>query len=222
MTLQEQISREFAGLIEESDGLIKSCGWDGRDAWQRHPNRDDYIRIRTRSLNLIKRTCGEQSVHFVSLTRVAKEPLSDERSYNLPRCAGILKAARDDFERGLLTDLKTLVEAEVLGDVLEQAESLLDRNYHIPAASLAGAILEDALRKLCDSKGILYPAKTNIDGLNSALAKAGVYPKLTLKRITGIADIRNNTDHGQFDKVTREDVEDMLKWTRRFIADRIA
>ncbi len=221
MDTQERISQEFASLIEESDRLVKSCGWDGRDGWQRHPNRDDYMRIRTRSLNLVKRACGEGSVHFGSLTRVAEEPFSDERSYNLPRCAGILKAARDDFDRGLLTDLKTLVEAEVLGDVLEQAESLLDRKYHIPAASLAGAVLEDALRKLCDAHGILYPPKTNIDGLNSALAKAGAYEKLILKRITGIADIRNNADHGQFDKFTREDVEDMLKWTRRFIADRI-
>ena len=63
------------------------------------------------------------------------------------------------------------------------------------------------------------PEKTTIDKLNTELTKAGVYDKLVLKRITGIADIRNNADHGHFDKFKKEDVEDMLKWVRRFSAD---
>ncbi len=35
----------------------------------------------------------------------------------------------------------------------------------------------------------------------------------------GLADIRNNADHGHFDKFKREDVEDMVKWVKRFGAD---
>ncbi len=80
-------------------------------------------------------------------------------------------------------------------------------------------MLEDALRKLSEAKGIFVPDKTSIDKLNTELAKVGVYDKFVLKRITAIADVRNNADHGHFDKFKKEDVEDMLKWARRFSAD---
>jgi hypothetical protein len=132
---------------------------------------------------------------------------------------GILEAAEADFAGGLLLDLKALVEAEALGDFMEQAEALLSSGYHVPAASLSGAVLEDGLRRLCDTKGVAYPPKTKIDGLNNDLAKAGVYDKLIQKRITALADIRNNADHGHYEKFRQEDVEDMLKWVRRFLAD---
>ena len=61
--------------------------------------------------------------------------------------------------------------------------------------------------------------RTEIDRLNADLASAGVYDKLVQKRITALADIRNNADHGHFDKFRREDVEDMVKWVRSFTAD---
>ena len=131
----------------------------------------------------------------------------------------MVAAAKHDFERGLLFDLRALVNAEILGDFMEQAERLLEENYYVPAASLAGAVLEDTLRKLCDKNGLTYPDKTTIDRLNADLAKAGIYDKLVQKRITALADIRNNADHGKFDKFAREDVEDMVKWLRRFTAD---
>ena len=84
-----------------------------------------------------------------------------------------------------------------------------------------GAVLEDTLRKLCANNGISVPEKTKIDRLNAELAKAGVYNKLVQKRITALADIRNNADHGHFDEFTEDDVEDMVKWVRKFTADHL-
>jgi hypothetical protein len=66
---------------------------------------------------------------------------------------------------------------------------------------------------------IATPPKTKIDSLNSELARAGVYDKLIQKRITVLADIRNNADHGHPEKFKPEDVDDMVKWVRRFLAD---
>ena len=116
-------------------------------------------------------------------------------------------------------DLRALVAAELLGDFIEQAEALVKEGYHVPAASLVGAVLEDTLRKLCEAHNIGVPHKTKISRLNAALAKAGIYNKLVQKRITALADTRNNADHGYFDKFSREDVEDMVSWIRRFTAD---
>jgi hypothetical protein len=97
----------------------------------------------------------------------------------------------------------------------------LTASYHVPAASLAGAVLEDTLRKLCEKHDVPLPENTKIDRLNGELARAQVYDKLVQKRITAIADIRNNADHGHFDKFRKEDVEDMIKWIRSFAADHL-
>jgi HEPN domain len=219
--IRDRILQEFRGLISDCRGILKACGYRETElTWRIWPGDDDYLRIRTRALNLARRACGEDSDHFQSLFRLAKKDERDPAdSQRLPECLGILEAAETDFAGGLLLNLKALVQAEALGDFLEQAESLLSAGYYVPAASLGGAVLEDGLRKLCDAKGIAYPAKTKIDALNSELAKAGTYDKLLQKRITALADIRNNADHGHVDKFKRQDVDDMLKWVRRFLAD---
>lgn len=113
-------------------------------------------------------------------------------------------------------DLRALVATELLGELLDQAKLLNAEGYHVAAASLAGAVLEATLRRLCQARGLSIPEKTNINRLNDALAKAGAYDKLTQKRITALAEIRHNADHGHFGKVRREDVEEMVKWIRRF------
>jgi hypothetical protein len=214
--VRDRILDEFKGLIAECREIMRAFGFDG-SLWHKHPRADDYLRIRTRGLNLVRRACGEKSDHFQALNRLATE--KGAQTYRLSECVGILEAAEADFSRGLLLDLRALVQAEALGDFLEQAESLVRAGYHVPAASLGGAVLEDGLRKLCDARSITYPPKTKLAALNSELAKAGVYDRLVLKRITALADIRNNADHGHVDKFKSEDVEDMLKWVQRFLAD---
>jgi hypothetical protein len=57
--------------------------------------------------------------------------------------------------------------------------------------------------------------------LNNDPARSGAYARLVQKRITALADIRNNADHGRMDQFTRDDVEDMLKWVQRFAADHL-
>lgn len=134
-------------------------------------------------------------------------------------CYGVLRAASDDYAAGMLFDVRSLVAAELFDDFLEQAEHLFDHGFHVPAASLAGAVLEDILRRISEAHGIQIPDKTKIDRLNAELARAGVYDKLIMKRIIGLADIRNSADHGHFEKFRQEDVGDMLKWMRRFSAE---
>lgn len=135
---------------------------------------------------------------------------------------GVLLAAKDDLQHGILEPMKTLVAAELFDDFLGQAEFLLDSGYHQPAAVLAGAVLEDGLRKLCAKKNILLPEKPKLDKMNTDLAKAGAYTALIQKRITALADIRNNTAHGKWDVFTPDDVKDMFISVRRIMEDIIS
>lgn len=58
--------------------------------------------------------------------------------------------------------------------------------------------------------------------MNADLAKAAVYTLLVQKRITALADVRNNAAHGHPDKFAAGDVEDLINYTGRFAADHIA
>ena len=133
------------------------------------------------------------------------------------RGLGILRADKDDYENGYLFDTKTLIEAEVFDEFLEQAEELFKKGYYQPAAVIAGCVLEDGLRKLCVRNSITLPAKATIDPMNVELSKAGIYTKLVQKKITALADLRNKAAHGEWSEFTKKDVEDMIRDVRRFM-----
>jgi hypothetical protein len=216
---QELVNQQFARLVEEGQQILASSGWDGDNYRRQHPPENDYFRFRTEALNLVRRSCGESSDHYRELRRLSDTKETSTNSFYFIHCFGVVEAARRDFEGGVLFDMRALIAAELLGDFIEQADVLLAAGYYVPAASLAGAVLEDTLRRLCGKHNIPLPDTTKIDRLNADLARASAYDKLVQKRITALADVRNNADHGHFDKFTRADVEDMLKWVRRFAAD---
>jgi hypothetical protein len=131
----------------------------------------------------------------------------------------VLLAATDDFREGRFFEFRHVIEAELLGSFIDQAECLLAAGHHLPAASLTGAVLERALRKLCEARGIIPPPRTTIESLNADLARAGAYSTRVQARITGMAGIRDNADQGNSGACRREDVEDMARWVRAFAAD---
>lgn len=177
-----------------------------------------YASFKTRSLNLIRRALGMESDHYRELLRLSE---GQPEFSHFATCLGIVEAAQSDLKAGLLFDMRAIIEAEVLGDFIDQAETLLAAKYHVPAASLAGAVLEDVLRKLWVRNGLSIPQKTNINSLNTELAKAGEYNALTQKQITAHADVRNSADHGRYGQFKAQDVEDMIKWVRQFSEDHL-
>jgi hypothetical protein len=151
----------------------------------------------TSCLNLLSRVFGPDSVHYKNF----ETQFPKFRDYSpVSRALGILKAAKEDYEQGYLFDIRILIEAEVFDEFLEQAGHLLDSGYFQPAAVVAGSVLEDGLRKLCARRGVPISANPKVDTMNANLAKQGVYDKLTQKRITMLADIRNKAAHGKWDK----------------------
>lgn len=217
---EEKIEAKFNKLIEEARITLSGCRFDGRQYYTL-PANGDYVRFRTEIMNLVQKVCGPASSHYATIKRLAESKETANNSYYYADCLGVLEAAHRDFNDGLLSEIRLLVRADLLDDFLSQAEELLAQGFHIAAASLAGAVLEDSLRKLCDKHSVPYGAKTKIDSLNADLAKANVYDKLIQKEITAKADLRNNADHGQFAKVRSEDANDMVRWIRRFVTDRL-
>lgn len=166
--------------------------------------------------SLLSRAFGAESAHFANFAKHVEGYVTYS---NVFRAQGVLKAASDDYAGGHLFDVRSLIEAEVFDDFLEQAEHLLNSGYFQAAAVIAGCVLEDGLRKLCPKFGIEVSVKPKLDFMNSELAKAGAYNKLVQKRVTALADLRNKAAHGNWDQFAKPDVKDMLSAVRRFMED---
>ena len=120
---------------------------------------------------------------------------------------------------------KGLVSAEVFSDFLSMAEHLLSEHYKDPAAVLAGSVLEEHLRQLCQrnsipiepirSDGTSVPLKA--DALKAELAKAGIYTALDQKQITAWLDVRNKAAHGKYAEYSEAQVDLMLRGVGEFI-----
>jgi hypothetical protein len=90
------------------------------------------------------------------------------------------------------------------------------------AAFLAGAALEDALRRLRDSRGVAYDASnTSLSKLVQALYSPSTGVEIiTLadnKNITAWGETRNNADHGRFSLLTVTDVTVMTMGVEAFL-----
>ncbi|MCJ7649689.1 MAG: DUF4145 domain-containing protein [Candidatus Lokiarchaeota archaeon] len=150
------------------------------------------------------------------------ENYGEDRPLNLSALFGILKALRNDYENGYLQRIHELIHADIFSDFLEMADYLIKEGYKDPAAVIAGGVIEEHLRKLCQKNNIEIIKDDSryktADSLNSELAKANVYKKLDQKSITAWLDLRNKAAHGKYDDYTINQVELMLQGIRDFIS----
>ena len=192
--------------------------------------RDDYMEwvdsgaikgFRSASLSFIERVYGPEHTHY-------REFSSNTDGYH-PEDAGrgiaILQAIRSEIEGGWLATLKSLVAAELFADFIEMAEHLLETGYKDPAAVMAGSVLEEHLRQLCqnnsidveeDKDGKKVPRKA--DRLNSELAKSNVYSKLDQKMVTAWFDLRNKAAHGKYSEYNEDQVRQLILGVTEFVA----
>ena len=129
------------------------------------------------------------------------------------------------FDEGVLISPRLAIAHEIEGDILDIAQKQVEaseRNTDVAhkqlqlgiAAFLAGAALEDALRRLCDTNGISYPQQTSISNLQTTLYQPSkqieVISQSENKQITAWGDTRNKADHGRFSEITRSEVLSMV------------
>ena len=147
------------------------------------------------------------------------------------------KPVAELFDEGVLISPRLAIAHEIEGDILDIAQRQVEaaeRNTDAThkqlqlaiATFLAGAALEDALRRLCDANGISYnPQRTSISGLQTALYQPSkrieVISGSENKQITAWGDARNKADHGRFSKITRPEAQSMVIGVQGFINDHL-
>ena len=235
MKVEKQIIDRFNSLINFIENLMKqrhiSAGYEVKDelsdfmgyepryiSASHDVDKQGALQWQMSCLQLFSQVFGKECFYISEFKHHTRFIALEDNYKYLVNSLGILKAAKDDYENIYIFNARTLIEAEVFDDFLEQSEHLLNQGYFIASAVIAGSVLEDTLRKLCVKNGIALTTKPKLDTMNAELAKANVYNLFKQKQITAIADLRNKAAHGQ-GGFTKEDVEDMIRNVRRFMED---
>lgn len=214
MKIESKMLERFHSLIGFGEQILNAKIYNpyGDD----EVNRESAIKWLSSSENLIDHVFGKASIHL----RKIEDTIGSSTYLTYDPCVrllGILKSAKEDYEYGMMLDLKTVVEAEIFDDFLEQAQYLVDNGYFAPSAVIAGCVLEDALRKLCIKAEIEMNDRPKLDKMNADLAREGIYNKLTQKQVTAWADLRNKAAHGLWDEFNKDDVRFFIQGLRVFM-----
>jgi hypothetical protein len=186
-----------------------------------------FVEWRTKAVTLLSHVLPTDHVHFPAVKTMPNLQCTEEK---LEAGISMLKGVKDDLEKGFLDNIFSRIEAEIASDYMGQAEQLLSEGHsgkfdHVPAAVLAGAVLEKGLRTLCARQQPAIPVVTSkgesktLNPLIDDLKKAGVFNELKAKQLRAWADIRNKAAHGEFDQFKRSDVEQMIQGVTNFLAD---
>ncbi|MEO8606669.1 MAG: DUF4145 domain-containing protein [Chloroflexota bacterium] len=224
--IDKKVRDRFTKLADEASELGK---WESEWALNA-PEAQKFHTLKTNFVSLLSLLSNKQSPQLLNDVRAISPTDENVSASSLRKLVGIILGLKDDYESGMLDGLVEMIEANVAADYLGQAEQLLKEGQpgkydHVPASVLTGAILEDALHRLCQRQNPPIPlvnAKGEPKTLNPLiddLKKANVFNELKAKQLRSWADIRNAAAHGEFVKFNRQDVEQMLLGVQNFLAD---
>jgi hypothetical protein len=182
-----------------------------------------YSRITNRVIATIERLTQDGSPYRQNARKII-EKYGIENNVTTTYLIGILQALREDYERGYIRTIEELIHANLFGDFLEMADYFLTEGHKDPAAVIAGGVLEEHLRKLCQKNNIptIEPTKSGqrpkkAESMNVELAGANVYSKLDQKSVTAWLDLRNKAAHARYGEYVQEQVGLMRMGIRDFI-----
>jgi hypothetical protein len=216
----------FDELIAEGEVIQKTIKVERYVPTERTMDYEAFGKWEINCESLLDQVIPSKSIH----RKIIESPPNYYTSeFKLKSIISVLRALKEDYEKGFLEDLALQIEAELAADYMGQAEQLLAEGQtgkydHVPAAVLSGAVLEKALRTLCDKQS--PPVLTvntkgqplTLNPLIDALKKVGAFNESVAKQLRAWADIRNDAAHGDFDQFTRSDVELMIQGINNFLA----
>ncbi len=237
--IDARIRKRFEGLLAETERLIQDMTRQENAeraharsngvliAGSIHVLEEEFYSLQTQVLSLLNFISDSNSHLNQIATDIHRLKNTDD---NAKMLRGYLVGLKNDYESGILESISEMIEANIAADYLGQAVQLLEegesgRFDHIPAAVLAGAVLEDALRRLCQRQTPPIETKRpngspkTLDPLITDLQRANMFNAAKGDMLKSWAKTRNHAAHGEFNEFTRQDVEQMLTGIRNFLAD---
>lgn len=133
-----------------------------------------------------------------------------ETGFKADQVAPLVESAVDLLERGFVGNLRIVIHAEIFGTTVDEAKTLFESGHLIPAAVLAGIVVEGWLRDEAEKAGIQDSEKAKTSRLNNDLKEAGVFSVPRWRQVQTYLDIRNAAAHGKGSELTREEIGRLL------------
>ena len=179
------------------------------------------IEVATSMVAALERLAPKGTWYYTSL-EVALKQHGANKCEAIPTLLGIIMALKEAYESGYLQEITELIHADVFSDFLDMTEYLLQERYKDPAAVIAGGVLEEHLRKLCEKHSIDTETATGkakkADAMNNELAASDVYNQLDHKNVTAWLELRNKAAHGKYGEYSQEQVLLMHQGIRDFVS----
>ena len=165
-------------------------------------------------VNFLGKT-NEYTVSFQAVTSSPQDPNGARAG------VGILEAIKEDIDNGYLQSYRQLIEADLLGGLMGQAEYLLKNGYLVAAAAVAGAALQQALEELVKRHHLKLKNREDLNSLGDKLFQSEILNGIERKQLSLIAGVRNSADHGKTEELTNENVGGMVRDAVNFLAKHV-
>jgi hypothetical protein len=217
MTAEDIVQARLTDLITKGEAVLRTRR-SAPKGYVGFPDTVDYGEFngwKAQSRVFLTGLLGEAHAYVTSFESNVQKSFPDHAKAGVE----MLRNVSEDFARGYLKTLRALISAEVFQDFLEMADHLLASSYKDPAAMLAGAVLEDGLKRVATSRGITVRERDDLSSLNARCADSAIYNRLKQKQVQTWIALRNHADHAEFTSYSAEDVEQMLSGVRTFLTD---
>lgn len=199
-----QILERFNELLAEGERLrLETRKLQGRDL----PSAP-FTQWITSSLNLLDKLSVSTN-RFVREFERYGQVNNGQLNIGLP--LGVLRAACEEYKRGLAIDYHLAVASAVFSDLLAEAQYLEEKGYLRAAVVLSGAALEEGLRSRARIASVKMSGRETLVPLIHKLKapEVGVLDELEASRLEVWAKMRNQAAHGEEVSFNSEEVARM-------------
>ena len=182
-----------------------------------------FVEWRTKCVTVLDQVIPNWSAHRKTVDGFGR---LEARPSSLQSGVAFLKSIRADLRDGFFERLASEIETEINAAYMDQADALLSaypRAGYTGSVVLAGAVLENGLRSICNGLSPAEPTTTptgdafTLGALIDALKRRSAINELTAKRLRSWAAVRNSAAHGRFDEFTPDDAHAMVSGVRAFL-----
>ena len=148
---------------------------------------------------------NSNSPYNTAVDELSSEWDGSNGKYHVAELAAILEQLIKDAKNDLVVSIENRVQAEVLDDFIDTADSYFQQGKTMEAAVIAGVVFEDAIRRTCRSLKIAE-AGVKLDTLISSLNSAGRITGLQAKRARVGAGVRTSATHARWEELDPDSV----------------
>lgn len=159
--------------------------------------------------------------HLLGLvfTAYSKEALKQITITQVELQVLILSATLDSLD-SRIKNIEDLLAYELWSDNLSVARQLVKNKLYRPAGALSGVILEQHLQKVCSNHSIKVEKRNpTISDLNELLRNNHILDTPKWRHISRLADIRNYCVHQKEREPDKDEVNDLIIGTEKYVAE---